>query len=402
MSKREEPVVIVGAGVAGVQAAAALRKAGYAGRLVLIGAEPHPPYDRPPLSKQVLRDGAAEAKLALRPDSFYAEQEIELQLGEQVVDIDPDTRRMRLHNGSDIEFAELILATGSEPRTFPLLPPGTHNVHYLRSLDDSRALRARLRAGARLAIIGGGIIGLEVAAAASDAGVRVRVIEAAPRVLGRACCPLISEFLAARHRAHGVEIDCHATVGAAAHRDGIWHLTLHDGRVVEADAVLVAVGVRPCLSLARGAGLAVSEQGIETDAFGRTSAPHVWAAGEVAYHLNVLTGARERQENWLHAAAHGAHVGRAIVDPGTGYAELCGYWTDQYDVSIQTAGIPAGDEDILKGDPAACNFIVYHLREGIIVGATSVNAMRELRRAKALIRARQGLDALAPAAATAL
>ena len=383
------PIAIVGTGIAAVQAAAALRKSGYGEELILIGAEKHLPYNRPPLSKEVLQRRLPPARIVLRPESFYRSNRIELRTGAPATCIDRRARRVELADGGQIGYAKLLLATGSTPSSLPALPIGSPDVYYLRSLDDALALRERLTAGCRLGIVGGGVIGLEVAATAIKAGCEVFVIEAAPRVMGRAACPELSDFIANRHRAAGVELRCGVTVRRVARCTTGWQLTLSSGETLPADAVLVGIGVRPCTALACESGLGVSDHGILADEWGLTDDPNIYAAGEVAHHVNVFRGRRERQENWLHAAAHGDLVGRALTGTVPGYDEPCGYWTDQYDLSIQCAGLPRAAHNVVRGDRAAAKFIIYHLDAGVVVGATAVNALSDFKLARGLIKARR-------------
>jgi 3-phenylpropionate/trans-cinnamate dioxygenase ferredoxin reductase component len=386
LTNADASIVIVGAGLAGVQAAVAARQAGYEGRLVLVGREPELPYDRPPLSKQVLLEEGAEATIQLRDDRFYDQLRIELVLGKSVLEIDRRHRRIALDDGGFLPFTKLVLATGSRLRALREFPQDARGVFYLRSLADALRLRAALRARPRVAIVGGGVIGLEVAAAAVKHGAYVEVIEAAPRVMARGTCPIVGEYLAAKHRDHGITFHCRAAVAAVKHGRAGWCITLDNGAVIETDIVVVGVGVSPELTLASNAGVTVARDGIVTDAFGKTDDPHILAAGEVAFHFNHYSGKHEKQENWTHAAAHGEHVGRSLVIPSSGYDELGGYWTDQYDAHLQTAGSPTGDLDIVRGDTASGRFIVYHLIAGVVAGASAINAARELRLAKRLIR----------------
>jgi 3-phenylpropionate/trans-cinnamate dioxygenase ferredoxin reductase subunit len=389
MSAATARIAIVGTGIAAVQAAAALRNSGYGEELILIGAERHLPYNRPPLSKDVLQQRVTPTRILLRPESFYTSNRIALRVGTPATRIDRHARRVELAGGGQVPYSTLLLATGSTPRVLPALPIGAPDVYYLRSLDDALALRERLTPGARLALIGGGVIGLEVAASAIKAGCQVTVIEAAPRLMSRAACPALSDFVAARHRSAGVELRCGIALQRVARRPTGWQLTLASGEALEADAVVVGIGVMPCTALARDAGLAVSEHGVRTDECGRTDDPTIHAAGEVAHHLNLFRGRRERQENWLHAAAHGELVGRAQHSVVAGYDDPSGYWTDQYDLSIQSVGLPYAERDVMRGDPAGGSFIIYHLEQGVIVGATAVNAMAEFKVAKVLVKARR-------------
>lgn len=392
LAARDARVVIVGAGLAGVQAAAALRKAGYEGGLFLVGAEPHRPYDRPPLSKQVLLEAEAEARIALRPPAFYEENRIELILGRKVAMLDRAARRAILEDGAKLDFTALVIATGSELKPLPFLPQGSEGVFYLRTFEDSLALRAALASGSHLAIIGAGVIGLEVAAAATQRGATVTVIEAAPRVMARCTSPLVGQAFARRHAEQGVALHGAAQLVEAERSASGWRLHLGDGASILTDAIAVGIGVVPALALACAAGLETVPSGIVTDGYGRTSDPAIFAAGEVAWHWNGWSGRHERQENWFHAAAHGEHVGRSMLAIGAEYCEPGGYWTDQYDLHLQTVGHTLGEADIVRGERAAGKFIIYHLAGDRIIGASALNAPRELRTAKALVRARAQID----------
>lgn len=393
LARPDQSVVIVGAGLAGVRAAEAVREAGFPGRVVLVGDEPHEPYDRPPLSKAVLQAGDGEAAIALSPDGGLAAIGVEARLGRRAVAIDRAARRVELEGGESLAYDRLVLATGSRVRTLDLLPPGAPGVHYLRGLDDALALRRTLQAGGALAVVGGGVIGMEVAASARALGCPCMVVEAGPRIMARAAAPAVSAFLDRRHRAEGVELRLGTSV-AAVEPGG--RLRLSGGELVEARAVVVGVGVTPNLELARDSGLVVEPGGIVVDGLGTTSDPAVYAAGEVALHFNDRFGRHDRQETWAHAAAHGQHVGQALVAPAGAYSQPPSYWSDQYDINLQVVGAPIGERDVVRGDPAAGRFLVFHVLDGRIEGVSAINAVRELRTARRLLGRRPAsLDALA-------
>jgi NADPH-dependent 2,4-dienoyl-CoA reductase/sulfur reductase-like enzyme len=387
LGREDQSVVIVGAGLAGVRAAEGLRQAGFPGRVILLGEEAHEPYDRPPLSKAVLKTGGDAGGLALSPAGAMAAIGVEVRLGARAIAIDRPARTVELAGGERLGYDRLILATGSRPRILAALPPHAPGVSYLRTLDDALALRGRLAPGVRLAIVGGGVIGLEAAASARALGCEVTLVEAEGRLMARSAAPAVAAFLEARHRAEGVDIRLSTRV-AMAEPGAAWRMGLSDGAILEAQAVLVGVGVVPNLELARDSGLETTPDGIVVDAFGATSDPRIFAAGEVAFHVNARSGARERQETWVHAAAHGEHVGLALVATQPPYAQTPSYWTDQYDIAIQVAGAPLGETDVVRGDVAAGRFLVFHLAQGLIAGVTSVNAVHELRAAKKLIGSR--------------
>ncbi|HEX4197382.1 MAG TPA: FAD-dependent oxidoreductase [Caulobacteraceae bacterium] len=393
LERADQSVVIVGAGLAGVRVAEGLRAAGFPGRIVLVGDEPHAPYDRPPLSKAVLQEEGQEHAIGLSPEGAMAALNVELKLGRAGVAIRRQARELELSDGERIGFDRLVLATGSSVRTLETLPLGAPGVHYMRGLDDALALRAALTGGARVAIVGGGVIGLEVAASARARGCAVTVIEAGDRAMARAASPTISAFMEDRHRREGVDLRLGLTVvGADIQRGAPVRMRLSTGEVLEADVVVVGVGVTPNLDLIGGIGLEAGAGGVMVDGHGATSDPAIYAAGEVAVHFNQAYGRHDRQENWAHAAAHGEHVGRALAAPSEAYHQVTSYWTDQYDINLQVVGAPFGERDVVRGDLASGRFLVFHLASGRIEGVSAVNAVRELRAAKRLIGAPQPAD----------
>lgn len=385
LERPDQTVVIVGAGLAGLRVAEGVRGAGFPGRVVLVGDEPHPPYDRPPLSKAVLETEGHEHAIDLAPGTMLAALDVDLRLGEAVVGIDREARAAELRGGERIGWDRLVLATGSRVRSFDLLPPGAPGVHYLRGLDDALALRAELAAGRKVVIVGGGVIGLEVAAAARGRGCQVTVIEAAARVMARTAAPVISDYVQRRHRQAGVDLRLGATAAAAERAGGVLRLRLSTGETLEAETVVVGVGVLANIELALAAGLETGAGGVVVDGHGASSDPAIYAAGEVATHFNDLHGRHDRQETWNHAAAHGEHVGRSMVAPAELYSQAAAYWSDQYDINLQIVGAPQGEADVVRGDPASGRFVVFHLAGGLIAGVSAVNAARELRTARRLI-----------------
>ncbi len=382
-----QTLVIVGAGLAGVRVAEGARGAGFAGPIVMIGDEVHPPYDRPPLSKAVLMSEGEERRIALlAPDALQA-LDLDLRLGRPVIALDRQGRRAVLAGGEAIAYDRLVLATGSSPRILPALNPGPR-VSYLRGLDDALALRRALADARRVAIVGAGVIGLEVAAAAIAQGRRVSVIEIADRPMARSAARPVADFIARRHLSAGVDLRLGVRIlHAAQGEDGVT-LALSDGATLACDLVVVGVGVTPNDRLARDSGLEVAPGGVVADGHGRTSDEAVYAAGEVAVHFNSRHGRLDRQETWAHAAAHGEHVGRSLATcGGEPYAELASYWTDQYEFTLMVVGDPIGEADIVRGDPDAGKFLVFHLLGGRVAGVSAINSPRELRAAKRLVGA---------------
>lgn len=394
----DNAVVIVGAGLAGLRTATGLRDAGFTGRVVLIGEEAHAPYDRPPLSKAVLTEPDGERRIALAADDEIEGHAIDLRLAACVTAIDRHARAVVLADGSRVGYDRLVLATGSRVRTLPDMEPGTPGVHYLRTLDDALALRAEAREARAIAVIGAGVIGLEVAAALAGDGAThrtVTVIDPADRVMGRSASPAVSAYLEQRHRDAGVRFLFGRAVSACTRPDGRFRLSLTDGNDLDVDILIVGIGVLPNAGLAEAAGLSVTSGGIVVDDAGRTDDPLIHAAGEVAVHPLGPDGAPARQETWAHAAAHGEHVARAIMGDSR-YEDVPSYWSDQYDVTLQVIGSPIGARDVVRGDPATGQFVVLHLTGAVVTGVSAINSARELRRMKPLLgRSIADPDALA-------
>jgi len=388
-------LVIIGAGLAGTGAAMAAREEGFRGRVVLIGDEPHRPYDRPPLSKDVLRAPGAEDMIELDCVEPLTISAAEFELGRAVTRIDRHTKEVELTGGHRIPYDRLVLATGSRVRPLELLPPGSAGVSYLRRIDDALALREVLGKQRKLAIIGAGVIGLEVAATARTMGCEVVAIEAGGCVMGRATCPEVSAYFERRHREAGVVFHFNTTVTKVERVSPLsLRLSLSDGDTVEADHVLVGIGVLPNLELAASCGLPVRPNGIVVDGRGATDDPAIFAAGEVTVHYNDIFARHDRQETWAHAVAHGEHVGRAIVSTVPAYRHTPSYWTDQYDINMQVVGVPAGDTDIVRGSPEGDQFLVFHLVDRAIAGVSAVNSVRELRMARKLVGSNGTVNAL--------
>lgn len=380
-------IVIVGAGLAGVRAAIAARGAGHEGRIILLSAENAVPYDRPPLSKGVLMDSGAESMIALEPAQTFVDKSIELQLGLRAIHVDRQQNVVRCKGGNDQPYSRLVLATGSRVRVFGPLPIGSPNVFYLRTLKDARSLRSSLKPGARVAIVGGGVIGMEVAAVAASKELKVTVLEAGPRILGRGASPAVAAAMASVHESRGVAIRCGVAIREVNTSNSGYRFLLEDGTQLEADVVVVGIGVTPRTELAAQAGLHTTAAGIVVDGSGRSSDPSIFAAGECAFHFNALSGKHERHENWMHAAAHGQHVGRSLCSAQPDYREPCSYWSDQYDRTLQVFGSPLGTVEVMRGDPASGSFLCFHVDEGRVVGVSAMNAPREFRKARALVLA---------------
>ncbi|RVT92940.1 NAD(P)/FAD-dependent oxidoreductase [Sphingomonas crocodyli] len=386
-----DTVIIVGAGIAGVRAALSLRDAGFEGRIKLLSDEPHPPYDRPPLSKAVLTNDGSEARIGLDPKGQLSACGVELSLSARCVSIDPDVRTIELASGDRLSYDRLILATGSSVRVLDALPYGTPGVHYLRYLHDAITLRNAAGTPCRVVVVGAGVIGLEVASSLVGRGHQVTIIDPASRVMERSASPPLSHLLLRRHRREGVDIRLKTTISRTERMaDGfVFHLS--DGTQVAADQVVIGVGVTANTSLASEANLEVAAGGIVVDANGRTSNPFIYAAGEVTFHMNAGLGRYDRQETWAHAAMHGEHVARAIMGATDEYREPGSYWTDQYDINVQVIGCPIGDEDLVRGRLDQESAIIFHVVDSSIAGVTAINAVRDMRTARKLV-GRKSID----------
>ncbi|ANN72045.1 NAD(P)/FAD-dependent oxidoreductase [Bordetella bronchialis] len=387
-------IVIVGAGQAGAMAATALRAQGYAGRLALVGREPHAPYERPPLSKAVLCGADAEAAAAIHADAFYVDQDIALMRGIEAVALDRARREVRLADGTTLAYDRCLLATGGQARELALLPRGTPNVHYVRTLDDARRLRACLRPGARMVVIGGGFLGLEVASTALGTGAEVALVESAPRLLPNALPAPFSAWLAARAAASGLRLCLGSRLaGIATGADGRTPaaVTLESGEMLPADAIVVAIGLQPDVTLARQAGLEIDagNGGIRVDALCRTSDPDVLAIGDCASQHRESLGRHARLESWQNANEQARVAAAAMLGNDPPAAPYPWFWTDQFGCNIQMLGMPdAGLAYICRGvaEPAAQapRLIWLGHRDGVPVHGVAVNAAADLRQMRVL------------------
>jgi NADPH-dependent 2,4-dienoyl-CoA reductase/sulfur reductase-like enzyme len=386
-----ERIVIVGAGQAGGCAAETLRAAGFQGSVVLVGEETLPPYERPPLSKDVLAGKAAPETTFLRPAESYAELGVELRLGVRVHAINPKSRQVQLGDGSALPYDRLLLATGARARRLAIAGADSPEIHHVRDMADSLRLRAVLSPDARVLIIGAGFIGLEVAATARVAGCAVTVLESAPHPLARVAPPEIGAFFTELHRAQGVDLRMGSSVTAI--EPGTPSLAYTNaGEAIEADIIVIGVGALPNTELAEEAGLDVAD-GIVTDSFGRTSDPAIFAAGDATRHLNPLLGRHIRLEAWQNAQNQAIAAARTMAGQPTEHAEIPWFWTDQYDVNMQFAGAPLSwDQIVWRGPPAAKRSSAFLLREGVVVGGICINNGREMRPIRQLIAAARATD----------
>lgn len=386
-----ERVVIIGAGQAGAQVAISLRQLGFAGKITLLGEERQPPYQRPPLSKAYLSGDMPLERTWLRSEGYYAKHAIALRLGVRAERILRGERVVVCADDERIGYDALAICTGTRARRLSVPGVDLSGVFYLRTLEDSDRIRGAVRPGARAVIIGGGYIGLEVAASLRKLGCAVTVIEALERVMNRVVAPPVSAFFATEHARNGVEIVTGATVAALEGDRSIERVVCADGRAVAADLAVIGIGAVPNDELAKNAGLEV-ENGVIVDDCGRTSDPATFAAGDVTNHPNPLFGRRLRLESVHNAIEQAKAVARAIAGQPQAYADVPWFWSDQYDLKLQIAGVGDPDDElILRGDPSARAFSCLHLRGGALVAIDCVNRGGDFLAAKKLIAARTPL-----------
>jgi 3-phenylpropionate/trans-cinnamate dioxygenase ferredoxin reductase component len=373
---RDNGVVIVGGGLAAQRCAEGLRRRGYEAPVRIVCAESDPPYDRPPLSKQVLAGSVEEGTVAYRPAWWYEEKQVELLLGARAERLDPETRTVALDSGASLGYEKLLIATGGAPRRLPFLD-GYENVHYLRTLGDARRLRAELAPGAHLAIVGAGFIGQEVAATARQLGVEVTMVEALETPLASIVGAELGRWFAELHRDEGVRVILGAMLEGARGGARAEELILADGRRLACDAVVVGVGTAAATGWLAGSGL--DERGVRVDTAGRTSLPGVFAAGDASIPFDPRYGVHARTEHWDAAAWQGAAVAKAMLGEYPGTPPLPSFWSDQYGLRIQSVGHPhLGDAVLVDGDPAARDFEAVFLRSGVMVAGLAVGRPRAI------------------------
>ena len=387
-----ESVVIVGAGQAGVQTAEALRSGGYTGPITLLGDEPHGPYHRPPLSKAWLAGEMDAAQLVVRAPEMLARKGIDLRTGVHVAAIDRTAHQLQLADGSALPYGALVLATGATPRALPLPGGDAPGVLALRGKDDASAIAERmaacLAAQQPVVVIGGGFIGLEVAATARKKGLAVTVLEAAPRLLGRVLAPMLSDWYAELHRSHGVQLVLDARIAAIETEASgeVAGVRLADGTLVPAGLVVVGIGVQANDGLAQAAGLAC-ERGIVVDACGRTGDTRIFAAGDCTAR-RLVDGTLLRLESVQNATEQGKSVAAAVLGQERPFTATPWFWSDQYDKKLQMAGLSGGaDRWAVRGDLASGSFSIYHYQGDKLLAVDSVNATKDHLQARKLLDA---------------
>ncbi len=387
--------MIVGASLAGGRAAAELREAGFDGRVVLVGEEADRPYVRPPLSKGYLAGRTERDKVYVHDEGFYAEHDIELRTSAHVEAIETGTSEVALEGGERIAFDRLLLTTGAMPRRLPVPGADLDGVLLLRRIVDSDAIRQRIEAGAKIVVVGGGWIGAEVAATARSRGCEVAMLYPTSAPLEHVLGPEVARFFADLHTSHGVELYPRSSLEAIEGEGAVTGVRLEDGRVLECDAVVVGVGVAPRVELAEAAGLDV-DNGVLVGANLRTSAPSVFAAGDVARVRHPFFDAPIRVEHWAVAREQGPVAARSMLGEPVIYDALPYFFTDQYDASLRYWGLALEwDEVVLRDDPAAGKFMAFWRKDGVVLAGATVNTEDVSETMKAIVRSRERFDAAA-------
>lgn len=390
-SAHPESVVIVGAGQAGGETAAELRRQGYAGRITLVGEEPHVPYKRPPLSKTYLAGTATQESLYVLSAAAMEKANIEFIGGVRAASIDRANKTLVLSDGRRLPYGKLMLATGGRPRLLDVPGADLPGIHVVRSIADVDAIRANFTEGKRLVIVGGGYIGLEVAAVARKAGLAVTVLESAPRVLQRVTAPEMSAFYERVHREAGVDVRTGVQISGFEQQGEAVHVKLVGGDV-KGDLVIVGIGLIANTELAAAAGLAV-DNGIVVDEFTRTSDPDIHSAGDCTNHPSEFLGRRVRLESVQNAMEQGRAGAANILGKSTRYANVPWFWSDQYDLKLQMVGMSTGfDQFVLRGDPAKRSFGAFYLKDGILIAADTVSRPQEFMLAKKLVAMKAKVD----------
>jgi 3-phenylpropionate/trans-cinnamate dioxygenase ferredoxin reductase subunit len=385
-------IVIVGASLAGAKAAETLRQEGFAGRIVLIGEEPDRPYERPPLSKEYLRGDEEGTKIFVHDEGFYAEEDIELRTSTRVTAIDPAASRVMLDQGEQLAYHRLLLTTGAAPRRLALPGAELPGVHYLRDLLDADRLALAIRQARRVVVVGAGWIGSEVAASARQMGAEVAMVDPGAVPLGQVMGPEVGAVFRDLHAGHGVELHLGTGVEAVVGSDAAEGVRTADGRVVEADLVVVGIGVVPRMELARAAGLRVSN-GIEVDEHLETSVPGIFAAGDVAAAWHPGLGERVRVEHWANALNQGPAAARNMLGAAIHYDRIPYFFSDQYDFGMEYSGYARNwDRVVFRGDPNDGKFIAFWITGDRVVAGMNANVWDVTGPIQALIRSHQPVD----------
>jgi 3-phenylpropionate/trans-cinnamate dioxygenase ferredoxin reductase subunit len=382
-------ILIVGAGHGGAQAALALRQQKFTGSVALLGDEPEPPYERPPLSKEYLSGDKPFERILIRPADFWAERDVTLLLGRRVVSVDPVAHRVSTAEGTSIGYGTLIWATGGAPRRLACAGHSLRGVHAVRTRADVDTMMAELATTQRVIVIGGGYIGLEAAAVLTKLGKPVTVLEALDRVLARVAGEPLSRFYEAEHRAHGVDVRLGVQVACIEETDGrASGVQLADGTVLLADMVIVGIGIIPAVEPLIAAG-AAGGNGVDVDENCQTTLPDVYAIGDCAAHANAFAGGeRIRLESVQNANDQATTAVRAILGNPSPYHSVPWFWSNQYDLKLQTVGLSTGhDMAVLRGDPGTRSFSLVYLKQGRVIALDCVNMVKDYVQGRALVLA---------------
>ena len=387
-------IVVIGGGQAAAQAIQSLRMGGYTGELTLVGEEPALPYQRPPLSKAYMKGEFAEERLYFKPAAWYADNNVELVLSTRATAINRTHRKVELEHGGHLDYDALIIATGSRPRGLPIDGADLEHVYALRGLADVERIRPQMVAGRSILIVGAGYIGLEAAAVAQQMGLKTTVLEMAPRVLARVTSPVMSEFYETEHRRQGVDIRTETSLSKLEGKGGaVTAAQLSDGTKLGADIVLVGIGILPNEELAKDAGIACNN-GILVDRDARTSDPRIFAAGDCASRPLVHFGRAGRLESVHNAIEQGKLAAAAILGKPRPNEDCPWFWSDQYDLKLQIAGLSAGyDQIVVRGSPEDRKFAAFYLKNGTLIAVDAINSPPEFLASKKLIMSGAKLSA---------
>ncbi|MBK1698385.1 NAD(P)/FAD-dependent oxidoreductase [Rhodovibrio salinarum] len=387
-SNSSQTFVVIGGGQAGGRAVEGIRKAGFDGHVILLSEEERAPYERPPLSKEVLTGAAEPDSAALRTHDWYEDQKIDLRLSTRAGRIDRARKRVVLQDGQELAYDRLLLATGAQPKVPDFPGVELAGVHVLRDVADCLAIRDAMRKGARVALVGGGYIGLEVAAAARKLGCEATVLEAASSLMRRQVAPELGDWYARLHRDHGADVRTEAEVSRLLGSTHVEGVELADGTRVDADLVVIGVGIQPNVELALQAGLEVGD-GIEVDDQGRTSDPDIFAAGDVTRHPNPYTNGKLRLESWQNAQNQALVAGQTMAGVAdVRHDDVPWFWSDQHGVNLQMVGMPSGQpRQVWRGDPEqGAGFTLFYLDDqGRLIGANAVDRPADIAAARRMI-----------------
>ena len=382
----QQRYVIVGANLAGGTAAMTLREEGFDGEIVLIGAEPHPPYERPPLSKEYLQGGKPFEDALLKPVNFYADQSIQTRFGMRAVRVDPRDQAIELEGGGRVPYDKVLVATGARNRRLRIHGADLEDVYDLRTVDDADRIRARSRNGSRAVLVGMGFIGSEVAASLRHRGVEVTVIEPFKTPLYRVLGEQIGRVFEALHRENGVRMSFEESVTAFEGTGHVQRVMTSAGRRIECDFVVVGVGVEPVTDLMVDSGVKI-DNGIVVDEYCQTNVEGIYAAGDVSNHFHPLFSRRIRVEHWQNAIHQGRAAARSMLGKREPYSDVHWFWSDQYDCNVQYAGFHTGwDELVVRGSLQERSAVVFYMQEQRIAAAVAFNRGRDLQRAMSLIK----------------